>query len=174
MEGIRFAMAAAVISRGTSKLGVLLERRRSLRVRLGAGYTLVELLLALVIFGTLVSMAVPRYQGLIDKARIAHAIGDILAIQTAIDGEHPPPATLAEVGYANMRDPWGNLYVYTYHGGDRGIARKDRFMVPLNSEYDLYSKGKDGESASALTAKSSRDDIVRANDGGFVGLAVNF
>ena len=46
--------------------------------------------------------------------------------------------------------------------------------MPLNSEYDLYSKGKDGASAPALTAAASKDDIVRANDGGFVGLAINY
>lgn len=152
----------------------LLARRRRLRIRLGAGYTLVELLLALTIFATLTSMALPRWQALVDKARIAHAIGDIQAVQTAIDGVEPPPANLAEVGYGGMLDPWGNPYVYNYHGGNRGEARKDRFQVPLNSEYDLYSKGKDGASAPALTAATSKDDIVRANDGGFVGLAINY
>jgi general secretion pathway protein G len=41
----------------------------------------------------------------------------------------------------------------------------------LNSTYDLYSKRKDGQSSSPLTAKASRDDIIRANDGGYIGLA---
>jgi general secretion pathway protein G len=43
--------------------------------------------------------------------------------------------------------------------------------VPLNSDYDLYSSGPDGESRSPLTAAPSRDDIVRANNGGYIGLA---
>ena len=34
--------------------------------------------------------------------------------------------------------------------------------------------GKDGSSVAALTAKASRDDIIRANDGGFIGLASRF
>jgi general secretion pathway protein G len=34
--------------------------------------------------------------------------------------------------------------------------------------------GKDGQSSSPLTAKPSRDDIVRANDGRFVGLASDY
>jgi general secretion pathway protein G len=34
--------------------------------------------------------------------------------------------------------------------------------------------GKDGASVSPLTAKASRDDIVRANNGGFIGLAEDF
>ncbi len=55
-----------------------------------------------------------------------------------------------------------------------GQARKDRFLVPINSDYDLYSKGRDGESVAPLTAKKSHDDVIRANDGAFVGLAVNF
>lgn len=52
--------------------------------------------------------------------------------------------------------------------------RKDRFLHPINSDYDLYSMGKDGESVEPLTAKKSHDDVIRANDGSFVGLAVEF
>ena len=52
--------------------------------------------------------------------------------------------------------------------------RKDRFLHPINSDYDLYSMGKDGESVGPLTAKKSHDDVIRANDGSFVGLAVEF
>jgi general secretion pathway protein G len=34
--------------------------------------------------------------------------------------------------------------------------------------------GKDGASVSPLTARASRDDIVRANNGAFVGLASDY
>ena len=67
---------------------------------------------------------------------------------------------------------------YAAQGGDgnasKGKPRKDRFLHPINSDYDLYSMGKDGESVEPLTAKKSHDDVIRANDGGFVGLAVEF
>lgn len=56
----------------------------------------------------------------------------------------------------------------------KGKPRKDRFLHPINSDYDLYSMGKDGESVEPLTAKKSHDDVIRANDGSFVGLAVEF
>jgi general secretion pathway protein G len=58
--------------------------------------------------------------------------------------------------------------------GSIGGARKDRFLVPINSDFDLYSMGVDGESVGPLTAKKSHDDIIRANDGGYYGLASNF
>ena len=57
--------------------------------------------------------------------------------------------------------------------GNEG-KRKDKFQVPLNSTYDLYSLGKDGVSDEPLTAKPSWDDIVRANDGAFIGLATQY
>jgi general secretion pathway protein G len=44
----------------------------------------------------------------------------------------------------------------------------------LNSDFDLYSKGRDRDSKLPLTAEASRDDIVRANNGGFIGLAKNY
>ena len=55
-----------------------------------------------------------------------------------------------------------------------GQARKDRFLVPLNSDYDLYSAGKDGKSRPPLSAQMSQDDIVRANDGAYIGLASQY
>lgn len=65
---------------------------------------------------------------------------------------------------------------YAAAGGNasRGRPRKDRFLHPINSDYDLYSMGKDGESVEPLTARKSHDDVIRANDGSFVGLAVEF
>ena len=56
-------------------------------------------------------------------------------------------------------------------GGIAGMARKDRFLVPINSTYDLYSMGADGKSVLPLTATYSHDDIIRANDGTYIGLA---
>jgi general secretion pathway protein G len=48
------------------------------------------------------------------------------------------------------------------------------FLVPLNSDYDFYSMGKDGKSQAPFSAKASHDDLVRANDGEFVGLVSEF
>lgn len=58
--------------------------------------------------------------------------------------------------------------------GGVGGARKDRFLVPINSDFDIYSMGRDGQTVPPLTAKKSHDDILRASDGGFYGLAANF
>jgi general secretion pathway protein G len=38
----------------------------------------------------------------------------------------------------------------------------------------LYSMGKDEKSRPPLTAQMSRDDIVRANDGNFIGMAAEY
>lgn len=59
-------------------------------------------------------------------------------------------------------------------GGGKEKQRKDRFLHPLNTDYDLYSKGADGKTNAPLTAKASHDDIVRASDGAYIGLAANF
>lgn len=52
--------------------------------------------------------------------------------------------------------------------------RKDRFGVQLNTDFDLFSMGKNRESADSLATPKSYDDIVRASDGSFVGLASDF
>ncbi|NOS79612.1 MAG: prepilin-type cleavage/methylation domain-containing protein, partial [Nitrospira sp.] len=58
--------------------------------------------------------------------------------------------------------------------GGVGGARKDRFLVPINSDFDIYSMGRDGQTVAPLTAPKSHDDIIRASDGGFYGLAAYF
>ena len=58
--------------------------------------------------------------------------------------------------------------------GGVGGARKDRFLVPLNSDFDVYSMGRDRASTMPLSAALSHDDVIRASDGGFYGLAKNF
>jgi general secretion pathway protein G len=52
--------------------------------------------------------------------------------------------------------------------------RKDHLLAPVNADFDLYSMGKDGQSMVPFTAKASRDDIVRANNGGYVGLVSDY
>jgi general secretion pathway protein G len=59
-------------------------------------------------------------------------------------------------------------------GTPRGNLRKDRFLVPINTDFDLYSMGEDGRSVGPLRARHSRDDIVRASNGRYVGTASGY
>jgi len=144
------------------------------------GFTIVELMLTVALIGILAGIAVPTYTTYTDKTKEKKAIGDLGVISIKIDefvmDNGILPANLAAVPGANFPDPWGNPYQYlniaTAKG--KGKMRKNRFMVPINSDYDLYSMGEDGKSVSPLTAKASRDDIIRANDGQFIGLASDY
>ncbi len=144
------------------------------------GFTLIEMVSALVIASILFSLAVTTYSSVGRTSRIQQAIVDIVDIQTRIDNytmtNDAPPPTLAAVGKAGATDPWGRLYVYRPFppSGPGGAARKDRFLVPLNTLYDLYSVGPDGLTAPSLRAVESADDVVRANDGSYVGLGSNY
>jgi general secretion pathway protein G len=144
------------------------------------GLTLVELMLVMAIMGTLSAIAIPSFQERVNDAKVARAVADIEAIQGGLAGHEflgRLPNTLAEIGLGNLRDPWGNPYRYLKFpvaGKKPAGARKDRFLVPINSSYDLYSMGKDGQTAPPLTSDYSYDDIVRANDGAFIGLGRAF
>lgn len=177
-------MRAAVLG---SVLGFAGSGRRAL-VSPGAlrrkrdGFTLVELMLVVGLIGVLAMIAVPSYNDYVDRAKVGRAISDIRAMALTIGGlpqvdrGRPLPETLAEVGLGHMRDPWGNPYRYLKLAGEngKGGARKDKLLKPLNSDFDLYSLGKNGDSAAPLSAKVSQDDIVRAADGAFIGLASDF
>jgi general secretion pathway protein G len=114
------------------------------------------------------------------RTKINAAIGDISKIALAIqryDLQHEGlPSDLAAVGFGDALDPWGNRYFYLSFDGlkGHGAQRKDKNLVPINTQYDLYSAGADGKTKGPLTARDSRDDIIRANDGGFVGLASDY
>ena len=84
------------------------------------------------------------------------------------------PATLAAAGIA-LNDPWGQPYEYTrVEGTPHSQLRKDHNLHPINTDFDLYSIGPDGATNKPLTAQASRDDIIRANDGGYIGVAANY
>jgi general secretion pathway protein G len=146
------------------------------------GFTLVELLVALALVGTIASIAFPAYSKYVDKADIAAAAVDIRSIEQLIVryelGGTELPDSLADAGAGGRTDPWGNPYQYLRIAGadlkGKGAVRKDKKLNPINSDYDLYSMGKDGDSKKPLTAKVSHDDIVRAANGAFVGLAINY
>ena len=145
-----------------------------------AGFTLVELMLAVAIVGVLTAIAVPSYSKYVDRGRVAQAQGDIVSMEVAIAqylaDNGSLPAALNNLRNVNLVDPWGNPYQYLdlTQKGARGKARKDKSLVPINSDYDLYSMGKDGQTVPPLTAKVSQDDIVRGRNGDFVGLGSDF
>ena len=148
----------------------------------GRGFTLVELLIAIAIVAVLGVVGVPSYQRYRDRVAVAQAESDIVAIATLIElyrtDNREFPDSLAEINMAGKLDPWNHPYKYlnlspVAHGMN-GKVRKDKNLVPINSDFDLYSMGKDGASQAPLTAAASRDDVVRANDGRFVGLASDY
>jgi general secretion pathway protein G len=146
------------------------------------GFTFIEVMVAIAIVGTLAAIAIPNYISYKKKAEGDVAVRDIKRIEEAItvyvaeNGELPD--SLDDMGLGDFKDPWGNPYEYLrIEGGNvkgKGKLRKNRSLVPVNTDYDLYSKGKDGKSQTPFTAKASQDDIVRANDGGFIGLVSDY
>jgi general secretion pathway protein G len=144
-----------------------------------AGFTLLELMITVAIMATLVAIAYPSYQEYIRRTEVSQAQNDIMEIDALLQRHFTfnssYPDSLADLGAVPV-DPWGNPYRFLNIANASGVGalRKDHNLVPLNSDYDLYSMGEDGASSPPLTAANSRDDIVRGNNGGFVGLATDY
>jgi general secretion pathway protein G len=144
------------------------------------GFTVIELLVAVAIIGTIASIVVPAFLGRIHEAKTKRVVMDIKDLELSINQfEHFEgrwPTDLTELETGPYVDRWGHPCEYLSSDSRdwNGKARKDRFLVPLNSDYDLYSVGRDGESRPPLNAQWSQDDVVRANDGLYVGPASEF
>lgn len=149
-------------------------------VRLGRpALTLIELVIIVAIVLTAAGIAIPAYMRSREKERILQAVSDIvgldhdIAIDESTRGE--PPPSLAAIGRAGLLDPWGRPYVYqTTAAAGVGQDRRDRLFKPLNTDYDLYSRGRDGQTQQRLDHPESVDDVVRALNGAYIGLAADF
>lgn len=144
------------------------------------GFTVVELVIVLGIAALVLAMTVPMVSRYIERGKVSQAVSDLAEMSKTIrdyEKTHGAlPEALSDVGYDGRTDPWGYGYQYfnlrTAHGN--GQARQDKILRPLNSDFDLYSIGPDGLTLPSLAKPESRDDIVRARDGAFVGPASEF
>ena len=119
------------------------------------GFSLIELMVAVVILSILAVVVVPRVIDRPDQARVARARSDIAALSAALNlyrldnaayptteqglralvqrpASQPVPANWASGGYIDRvpRDPWGNDYQYLSPG--------------VHGPFDLFSYGADG------------------------------
>jgi general secretion pathway protein G len=121
--------------------------------RSGAGFTLLELLVVLVIIGLLVGYVAPKYFAQVGKSEVKVARAQIKGLEDALDqyrvdvGHYPNTeqglAALDAMPSGESRwagpylkkavpnDPWGHPYQYRMPGE--------------HGEFDLYSLGKDGQ-----------------------------
>lgn len=160
-------------------------------MRRGAGFSLVEMIIVLAIGGIVLAIAIPLAERYIEKSRVTTAVIEVGEMSKVIKEYEKTtgalPAGFAALDawleargrpqrYAGRLDPWGFPYEYwnLRASNGNGQARKDKKLAPLNSDFDLYSIGKDGLTSSSLGNSRARDDVVRARDGGFIGLAEEF
>lgn len=133
--------------------------------RSAAGFTLVEITIAVAILGILAALAIVQGLKALERAKQSRAMDDMsdmakyIAARASILGTYPDPLTIRTcptcpwVPY-ERRDPWGHLYTYS-SGGDT---------------YTLRCLGRDGAPSAGITVVTRDEfdlDIVM-RDGQFV------
>ena len=157
-----------------------LPQRTTKTVFAETGFSLIELMMVVAILSLIAGIAIPVYNGYVTEARMGKMIMDIRAMDIPLkdyvveNGVAAP--SLAAVGFDGELDAWGRPFQYHPIAGmgKNPVCRKDKNLHPINSDFDLYSLGEDGQSNLPLTAKASHDDIIRANDGAYLGLARDY
>ena len=141
-----------------------------------SGFTVVELIFAVAVVAILALIAISQFSKAVDKAKVGSAVADISAIQVEIERYKTSHFALPDTLPAERLDPWQRPYIYTKLEGvnGHGSARKDHALNPLNRDYDLFSAGKNGVYKPQVSQKDSLDDIIRARNGAYVGIAEDF
>lgn len=67
----------------------------------------------------------------------------------------------------------GNFSIFSSVRAE-ATRRRDRYMFPLNTDFDLFSLGPDHATSTSLGEPAGLDDVIRANNGGFFGVAANY
>ena len=156
------------------------------------GFTLVELVVVMGVLAVLTLMGMGVYSHFIKSAKNTRAIAEIRLLEKEIlefwQTNDRLPDSLAELGHAVMLDPWKTPYQYINFDTTAGWEDMRRFTkkkdngkgkskgnsAALNEDFDLFSMGEDGMSAPDVDDGSSLDDIVRADDGRYTGLATEY
>jgi len=147
-----------------------------------SGFTVLELLIVIAMIGILATIANLALSNYREKAKVAICIVDMRLLGVDIasyKADHDTfPIDLAALNHPPLLDPWGHPYQYLNIADadlkGKGALRKYKGLVPINTDYDLSSMGPDGDTRPPLTAKASRDDIIRANDGAYFGPASDY
>ena len=157
----------------------------------GSGFTMVEMLIVMAIFGVLAAVAFPSYQEYRQRVLVAQAQADLTEIAQRLEKfkafNYAYPEYLGDLGDVPL-DPWGNAYYYlnladvdpnsgqvkTGNKGPKPRARKKKNLKPLNTDFDLFSAGADGDYRANVSARASLDDVIRADDGAYLGLASQY
>jgi len=135
------------------------------------GFTLLELLVVTAIIGILATLITPSYRYFVSKTQMTRSKAEIRALEKDIYAfaleKGSLPAQLTDIGRGTILDPWKRPYMYN--------PVPSRISVGLaNTDFDLYSMGQDGATAAAFSDPASLDDIVRAGDGSYVGIANDY
>jgi prepilin-type N-terminal cleavage/methylation domain-containing protein len=156
------------------------------------GFTLVELVVVMGVLAILTLMGTGAYSHFINRAKNTRAIAEIRLLEKEIlefwQTNDRLPDSLAELDHAVILDPWKTPYQYinfdTTAGWedmrrvtkkkDNGKGKGKGQSAALNEDFDLFSMGEDRMSAPDLDDGSSLDDIVRAGDGRYTGLASEY
>lgn len=102
------------------------------------------------------------------------SLGDALAVaRTAAERLPRPPAPGEVFDLAQSLQRAGNFGFFAGVTAE-SARRRDRYMFPLNTDYDLFSLGPDRQTAVSLGHALGQDDVIRANNGGFFGLASEY
>jgi general secretion pathway protein G len=128
--------------------------------------------MVMALIGIIATLSIPAFNNYVNRTKSRRAMSEIRTLGTELSAfaldKGTNPTSLGDINRSGYLDPWKRPYVFTNIAG--GGAPLEGAFDPLNKDFDLYSLGADGLSAIADGDPTNEDDIVRFNDGSYVGM----
>lgn len=148
------------------------RQRAGKTLLVSAGFTMLELLVVVAILGALAMLSIPTYSEFVSRAKNGRAKQEVRLLEREIIGyfleTESLPVTLVDISRGDLKDPWGNLYVYF------NTPTRTKFGTHLNTGFDIFSTGPDGVTDPVVSSAAGKDDLVRGGDGTFVDFGGNW
>lgn len=137
-----------------------------------SAFTIIELVVVIAIIGMLALISILIYKKYIEKAKVVTAISEISMLEKEVRGYEIDtgslPSSINDINPSVTEDPWLQPYVYLTP------PQRTRGGILVNNDFDLYSSGKDILTNVEITNPVSLDDIIRAGNGHFKGVAARY
>lgn len=155
-----------------------MQKNNMTKIKINAGFTLIELMLVIALMATLIGFALPSYQNYLQRTQIAEGFALATPIQMAINeifyeaGQAPPNLQALGITHSpqgrfikNLNIKNGAIVIYYGNQANKNLQAKTLRLIPyLNPDQSLVWRCQQGSLPADATLAPGAEDTSLASD----------